>query len=126
MNRLKLILLSSLFVAGSFVEAQTITWTAAGNPHVVSGTFTVAPGQTLIMKAGVVVNILADSTLQVDGQMIGNGTAANRVTITGATNSSSIVDVRGTMNLAFTNLRAQVRPDTDGALLFADCVFSNF
>src|ERR1041385_1472031 len=91
-------------------KAQTITWTAAENPHVVSGTFTVAPGQTLIMEAGVVVDIRPDSILQVDGQLIGNGTANNRITITGATNYSSIVDVRGTMNLAFTNVRAQMRP----------------
>jgi hypothetical protein len=118
------ILFLFLFFSAWAAKAQTITWTAAGNPHVVNGTFTVAPGQTLVMEAGVVVDIRANSTLQVDGQLIGNGTAANRITITGATNYNSILDVRGTMNLAFTNVRTQVRPDTNGVLLIADSIFS--
>lgn len=122
----KISLLLACLLIATVVQAQTITWTAAGNPHVVSGTFTVAAGQALVMEAGVVVQIQANSTLQVDGQVIANGTAANRVTITGASNYSSIFDVRGTSNLVFTNLRAQVRPDTNGVLLFSDCIFSSF
>ena len=124
MKKLSLLLLISLIAI--VAEGQTTTWTASGNPHVVNGTYTVPAGQTLIMEAGVVVDIRADSILQVDGQLIGNGTAANRITITGATNYSSIVDVRGTMNLAFTNVRTQVRPDTNGALFFTDCIFTSF
>ena len=120
--KLLLLFLLSAVVA----KAQTITWTPAGNPHVVSGTFTVAAGQTLIIQPGVVVNIQADSTLQVDGQVIANGTAANRITITGATTYSSILDVRGSMSASFTDFRTQVRPDTNGVLLFADCIFSSF
>ena len=65
-------------------QGQTIIWTASGNPHVVSGTYMVPAGQTLVMEAGVIVNMQADSTLQVDGQLIGNGTAANHVRINGA------------------------------------------
>ncbi len=120
-------LMLGLFVAAlTSANGQTITWRAVDNPHVVNGTFTVAAGQTLIMEAGVVVQIQANSILQVDGQAFANGTAANRVTITGATNYSSIVDVRGTFNGGFMNVRAQVRPDTNGVLLFADSIFSSF
>lgn len=113
-----------LFALGT-ARGQTITWTAATNPHVVSGTYTVPAGQTLVMEAGVIVNINSNSTLQVNGQLIGNGTAASRITINGAVNFSSLVNVSGTSNLAFTNVRAQVRPYQNGVLLFSDCNFSN-
>ncbi|MDQ6623790.1 MAG: hypothetical protein M3Y86_09975 [Verrucomicrobiota bacterium] len=115
-----------LFASVVVLPAQTITWTAATNPHNVSGTYTVPAGQTLVMEAGVVVNIAANSSMQIEGQLIGNGTAANRITINASSNFSSLVYVRGTMNLAFTNVRAQVRPDTNGVLFFADCNFSSF
>ena len=120
MNKVVLFILLSVTTS----VAQTTTWTAASNPHVVNGTYTVPAGQTLVMDAGVIVNINANSTLQVNGQLVGNGTAANRITITGASNFSSLVNVTGTSNLAFTKVRAQVRPYQDGTLLFADCNFS--
>lgn len=104
--------------------AQTITWTAATNPHVVNGTYTVSAGQTLVLEAGVQVQINANSTLKVEGTLLANGTATNRVTITGAAVATSLVDVAGTADLKFTDVRAQVLPNTNGTLLFADCNFS--
>ncbi len=122
MNYLKF--LAPFLLSASACLAQTITWTAATNPHVVSGTYTVPAGQTLIMEAGVIVSIQANSTLQVNGQLIGNGTAGNRITINSASNFSSALDVVGTADLHFTEVRAKVVPDTNGVLLFADCNFS--
>ena len=104
-------------------SVTTITWHAADNPHVVSGTYTVPAGQTLVMEAGVIVDIQANSTLQVDGQLIGNGTAGNHIKINGAVNAQSTVDVRGTLDLKFTEVRALIAPDSNGVLLFADCSF---
>src|SRR5205085_1183684 len=105
-------------------NAQTTTWTAAGNPHVVNGTYTVPAGQTLVMEPGAIVSIQANSTLQVDGQLVGNGTAANRIQINGgAAGSQSKMIVAGTSDLHFTDFRALVVPDTNGVLLFADCSF---
>lgn len=115
--------LAFCFAAAS-VTAQTITWTAATNPHVVSGTVTIGPNQTLVLEAGVVVQIRANSTLQINGHLVGNGTAAKRITITGATNYNSAVDVVGTSTLQFTDVKAKTVGDTDGTLLFSDCVFS--
>jgi len=105
----------------TLANAQTITWTAASNPHVVNGTYTVPAGQTLVMEAGVIVDMQANSTLQVDGQLIGNGTAANQIKINGAVNAPSTVDVRGTSDLKFTEIRVLIAPDSNGVLLFADC-----
>jgi hypothetical protein len=115
--------LFAFLVSVAVVNAQTITWTAATNPHVVSGTYTVSAGQTLVMEAGVIVDMQANSTLQVDGQLIGNGTAGNHIRINGAVNAQSTVDVRGTMDLKFTDIRVLIAPDSNGVLLFADCTF---
>ncbi len=115
---------SLLLLVTGVCQAQTTVWRAADNPHVVSGVYTVPAGQTLVMEAGVIVNIQSDSTLQVNGQLNGNGTASNRITINGASNFSSALDVVGTSDLRFTDVRAKVVPDTGGVLLFADCNFS--
>lgn len=113
-------------MTASVALGQTTTWTAATNPHVVRGTFIVSPGQTLVLEAGVQVQINSDSTLQIDGQLIANGNATNHVTITGADNYSASVDVTGNATFNFTDVRAKTVPDTNGVLLFADCNFSGF
>src|ERR1044071_2060356 len=122
MKRLSLLLI--LLLNAVIAKGQTTTWTAAGNPHVVSGTYTVPAGQTLVMEPGVIVNIQANSTLQIDGQLIGHGTAANRIRINGGTpGSQSKLVVAGTSDLDFVDFQALVVPDTNGVLLFADCTF---
>ena len=115
--------LSVLFIGINTAIAQTTIWHAAGNPHVVSGTYIIPAGQTLVMEAGVIVNMQANSTLQVDGQLIGNGTAGNHIKINGAVNAQTTVDVRGTSDLKFTEIRTLIAPDSNGVLLFADCSF---
>jgi hypothetical protein len=107
----------------AMASAQTTTWTAAANPHVVSGTYTVPAGQTLVMEAGVIVDIQANSLFQVDGQLIGNGTASNHIRINGTLGVPSTVNVRGTVDLKFTEIHAMIEPDSNGVLLFADCTF---
>ncbi|MFN2541262.1 MAG: Ig-like domain-containing protein [Chthoniobacterales bacterium] len=118
-------LVLSLFGAAA-ASGQTITWTAATNPHIVKGTYTVAAGQTLVMEAGVIVQIQANSTLLILGTANANGTSANHVTITGADNYSASIDAKGTLNFAFTDVKAKVVPDDNGVLLFSDCVFSSY
>src|SRR5688572_10174219 len=81
--------------------SQTITWRAAQNPHIVNESYVVPAGTTLILEPGVRVQINADSELRVEGRLIGQGTAANRVTITGANNYSAVLGVPGTLELHF-------------------------
>src|ERR1044071_5560579 len=122
MKRLSLLLI--LLLNAVIAKGQTTTWTAAGNPHVVSGTYTVPAGQTLVMEPGVIVNIQANSSLQVDGQLIGNGTAANHIRINGgASGGQSKLLVAGTSGLHFVDVQALIVPDTNGVLVFADCTF---
>lgn len=114
------------FVVASALNAgaQTTTWTAATNPHVVNGTYTVAANQTLVLEAGVIVQIKAASTLQINGRLVSNGTAASHVTITGATNYNSALDITGSSTLQFTDVKAKTVPDTNSTLVFSDCTFS--
>ncbi|HEX8280833.1 MAG TPA: Ig-like domain-containing protein, partial [Chthoniobacterales bacterium] len=114
-----------LIVALSAVtaHAQTTTWRAADNPHVVQGTYSVPEGQTLVLEPGVRVEIRADSRLDVRGQLLGNGTAANRITFLGANNYNAELVVRGRSDLKFTDIRMKTVPESNGTLLFADCRF---
>ena len=124
MKQTRNLLLIVFFMAATAFGQSTITWTAATNPHIVKGTYTVPVGTTLVLEAGVIVNIQSNSTLLVQGTMNSNGTATNRVSITGADNFSAKLDAKGTLNVAFTDLKAQVVPDDNGVLLFSDCTFS--
>jgi hypothetical protein len=126
MKPLKLLFFFLLLAAGTAFGQSTITWTAATNPHIVSGTYTVPVGTTLVLEAGVIVQIQSNSTLLVQGTMNSNGTATNRVSITGADNFSAKLDAKGILNVAFTDLKAQVVPDDNGVLLFSDCIFTGY
>src|SRR6185437_10596127 len=112
------------FIVAAGALAQTTTWRAADNPHVVTGTYTVPRGQTLVLEAGVQVQISANSTLRVEGQLSGQGTSANRITITGATNYNSWLAVAGSLSLVFTDIKTPTLPDSNGIMIFADCRFT--
>jgi hypothetical protein len=101
--------------------AANITWRAADNPHVVNGTYTIPAGTTVTMEPGVVVQINADSALVVAGTLIGQGTAANHIRITGASNYSSDINVTGRLELNYTDITAQTDPQSGGTLLFTNC-----
>src|SRR4029453_8838330 len=119
----RLILLSFFGAATAF--GQTITWTAATNPHIIQGTYTVPAGQTLIMEPGVIVQIQPNSTLLFYGTANANGPATSHVTITGADNYSASSDAKGTLDFAFTDVKAKVVPDDNCVLFFfSDCPFS--
>lgn len=122
MKALQIFILNLVVAAGAL--AQTTTWRAADNPHVVTGTYTVAAGQTLVLEPGVQVQISENSTLRVEGQLTGQGTSANRITITGATNYNAWLAVAGSSNLVFADIKTPTLPDSNGILIFADCRFS--
>jgi len=58
------------------------TWTLAGSPYIVTGNALVINGVTLTIEPGVVVKFDSTKALQVDGELIANGTAQNRITFT--------------------------------------------
>src|SRR5262245_65795472 len=104
MKYAKHLLLFFFLMAATAFGQSTTTSTAATNPHIVNGTYTVPVGTTLVLEAGVIVQIQPSSTLLVLGTMNSNGTATKRVSITGADNFSAKVDAKGTLNVAFTDL----------------------
>jgi hypothetical protein len=105
--------------------SQTITWRAAQNPHIINGTYVVPTGTTLVLEPGVRVQINADSELRTEGRLLGQGTAASRITITGANNYSAVLGVPGTLELNFTDVQAKTAARANGSLLFADCRFTD-
>src|SRR5688572_14157971 len=64
-----------------FISANT-TWNLAGSPYIVTGNALVSSGYTLTIEPGVVVKFNTDKALQIDGELIAIGTAANRITFT--------------------------------------------
>lgn len=56
--------------------ATTIIWRAQDNPRIINGTYVIPAGTKVVMEPGVVVQINADSSIQVDGELVGQGTAA--------------------------------------------------
>src|ERR1041384_8405949 len=105
MKSIKCLPLLLSFFGAATAFGQTTTWTAATNPHIVQGTYTVAAGQTLVMEPGVIVQIQPNSTLLVKGTVNANGIATSHVTVTGADNYSASIDAKGTLNFAFTDVK---------------------
>jgi hypothetical protein len=64
-----------------FINANT-TWTLAGSPYIVVGNALLTHGNTLTIDPGVVVKFDTGRVLQIDGELIAIGTAANRITFT--------------------------------------------
>jgi hypothetical protein len=64
-----------------FINANT-TWTLAGSPYIVVGNALLSHGYTLTIDPGVVVKFDTGRVLQIDGELIAVGTAANRITFT--------------------------------------------
>lgn len=104
----------------------TITWRAADNPHVVNGTYVVPPDTTLVLEAGVVVQINDNSALRVEGALLGQGTPASRVTIRGISNAFSDLVAAGRLEFDYTDFYAQTDPRTGGTLLYRNCRWGRY
>jgi hypothetical protein len=82
-----------LTLAGSLHSAQAATptngpvsgiWTKTGSPYIATGDITIPPGQTLTIQPGVTIIIGQGLKVTVNGTLVANGTAAERITIRGA------------------------------------------
>jgi hypothetical protein len=107
--------------ATASAPVNNITWLAQDNPHVITGTYTIPADTTVTMEAGVVVQINQNSTLQVNGVLIGQGTAASHITITGAADASSHLTVAGTTDLTYADISARTHSSNNASLLFDNC-----
>lgn len=117
------LLLASICLLAPAASADTIVWHASDNPHVINGTYTIAPGTTVIMEPGVIVQVNTNSTLQVDGTLLGQGTAANSVQINSQENYPNKVGGSGRVELSYTIVACPIKPDPSSAYLFSNCTF---
>jgi hypothetical protein len=68
---------------------QSVTWTRSNNPYTFVGDANVWLGATLTIEPGVMVN-LNGHTLLVNGQIVANGTASQRIIFNGGTNDVGV------------------------------------
>lgn len=104
---------------------EEITWFAADNPHIISGTIVIEENVEVTLEPGVVIQVLEGSQLQILGSMIGHATPAEPVTFTGG--SSQItppVSVLGTLDLEFADVAGRLEAGFGGTILAANCNFT--
>ena len=89
---------------------QTVHWTQAMSPVQVGGTITIPVDGTLIIDAGVTVNIPNSAQIIVNGRLRAEGTAARNVELIGAASifHPSILARQGRVELEFTRSSALV------------------
>ncbi|HKS40832.1 MAG TPA: Ig-like domain-containing protein [Blastocatellia bacterium] len=113
----------SVCLFATTASADTIIWHASDNPHVINGTYTIPPGTTVIMEPGVIVQVTSGSTLQVEGALIGQGTANNQIQINSQSNYPDKVGGSGRVELNNTVIACPIKPDPNSTYLFSNCMF---
>ena len=133
--RLVLLALAALLLAAAAARAQcnapplprageTVTWPRAGGPYRVCGDLTIPAGGHVDAEPGVQVDFAPDARLFVEGALVARGTPAAPISFTAASVYPPMLTVSGSLDLAHGRSTGQIRPDSGGTLLFADCVFS--
>jgi len=61
---------------------ENVTWTLAESPYIATGSIIVNPEITLTIEPGVTVKFAEDTSIQVDGELIAQGTEAQLITFT--------------------------------------------
>lgn len=93
----KLLTLFAMLVmglTGNSLNAQTYVsglissntnWTTGSNPYIVTGNILVNNGVTLIIEPGVIVKFNSGTSMQIDGELLAQGTTSNKITFTSNT-----------------------------------------
>ena len=92
-------------VVGGALTSDT-TWIKDGGPYTLSGSITVNQGVTLTINPGVVVNLNAHN-INVDGQLVAKGTAADKISFFGGSLTVGIM-VKGSANISNCVINGQV------------------
>jgi hypothetical protein len=104
---------------------QTITWTAAEGPYEICESATIPPTATVIIEAGAVIAITSEATLTVEGTLMAQGTGPAPVVISASAVFPPGIDVLGTLDMSFSHVSCQVRPEPGSASSFFDCAFTS-
>lgn len=62
--------------------SNNTSWNLPGSPYIVTGNILVSSGATLTIEPGVIVKFDSAKALQIDGELIANGTAGARIVFT--------------------------------------------
>ncbi|HEX8736268.1 MAG TPA: FG-GAP-like repeat-containing protein [Pyrinomonadaceae bacterium] len=121
-----------LFLIGlfgvSFTAAQTcdVTWRKADNPRVISGTVTIPAGQTVCAEPGVIVQSASGAQLDVYGNLLLQGTAAEPVVFSPVTNTAApgaAIRIAGKLDAQFADISISVTVGWGGTLLVRNSRF---
>ncbi|HEX7955994.1 MAG TPA: hypothetical protein VF508_03575, partial [Pyrinomonadaceae bacterium] len=104
--------------------ATEVTWRAADGPRVISGTYVIPAGTTVTVEPGVRIQINQNSVLVVEGALVGKGTPDRHITITGAPDYSSDIQVPGRFELEYADISAQSDPRSGGAYICSNCRYT--
>jgi hypothetical protein len=118
----RIALAAVLILAGSqFAHGQACgeTWRKADGPHIIAGPVTIPGGQTVCVEPGVQVQFGDGGQIDLQGSIVGTGTANDRIQFT-SVNASNNILVHGTLDLRFTDLQVPVSLNT-GTLLLQNC-----
>ena len=87
MKKLYKVLVSTVFIVTfgfgqtdvSGIISSNTTWTSANSPYVVTGSVLVSEEVTLTIEAGVTVEFDSNNSLQINGELIAQGTSSNNI-----------------------------------------------
>ncbi|HEY0607336.1 MAG TPA: choice-of-anchor J domain-containing protein, partial [Herpetosiphonaceae bacterium] len=105
---------------------QTVTWTQAMSPVVITGRQTIPAGGTVVVESGVEIQVQQNSTLVVEGTVRGAGTAPSPIRVTAPAVYPPALHVFGTLDLTHATIGGQVRADSGGSLLFSNARFQTY
>lgn len=100
------------YVSG--IISSNTTWTAEDSPYIVTGSILVEEGVTLTIEPGVVVKFNSAKAMQIDGELIAQGTEAEPIVFTSNQSSPASGDW---CNIVFTDISVDATYDEDGNYL---------
>ncbi len=119
-----------LLCSGQATFAQTptcdITWRKIDGTRVISTTLTIPAGQTVCIEPGVRVEFVGEGKIVLDGRLIGMGASDDRIQLVGTDVFPNKLEVRGTLDLRFTDSTAYVRLFPGANVTYRDCNLGAF
>ncbi len=94
----------------SGVITQSVTWNTAGSPYTIDGSLTVPNGLTLTIEPGVVVYLVNNGRLEINGALDAIGTPEHNILFTSGADSAptqwdALVVSGGTAHIAYAEVR---------------------
>jgi PKD repeat protein len=102
---------------------QTVTWDQSISPVVITGRVIIPAGGTVLVEPGVVIQVQANSTLVLEGDLIGQGTAGQPIQLTAPGWFPPAVEVYSRLELAHAQVTGQIALNGSGELFVADSLF---